>query len=109
VLPVRVSAAPAAAAKAITYFDRDCDNVSDPFYDLCPCGVVYHGVGHESFKEWQDATGFPVQGLYQNQGTDSFINELTGVTVSGKFRFSWSRPGSAGKALTAQAPSALIG
>ena len=96
VLLVLVSAAPAAAAKPIPYFDQDYDNISDPFYDLCPFGVVYHGIGHESYREWQDATGFPVKGLYQNQGTDSFINALTGVTVSGKFRFSshlsdWTR------------------
>jgi hypothetical protein len=86
-LLVLASAAPAAAAKPITYWDGDYDYISDPFYDLCPFGVVYHGVGHESYREWQDATGFPVKGLYQNQGTDSFINALTGTTVSGKFRF----------------------
>ena len=91
-------AAPAAAAKPIIYFDRDYDDLSDPFFDLCDFGVIYQGVGHESYREWQDTSGFPLMGLYENQGTDSFINEMTGTTVSGKFHLTshlsdWTRDG----------------
>jgi hypothetical protein len=87
-LLVLAMAAPAAAAKPILVADVDYDFTTPPFFDLCPFGVQYHGVGHESYKEWQDPTGFPVKGLYQNQGTDSFINADTGTTVSGPFHLS---------------------
>jgi hypothetical protein len=38
-LLVFATASPA-AAKPITYFDRDFEELSDPFYDLCPFGVA---------------------------------------------------------------------
>jgi hypothetical protein len=85
-LLVMATASPA-AAKPIPYFDRDFEELSDPFYDLCPFGVMYHGYGHESYREWQDADGFPIMGQFQRHGTDAFINEETGTTVSGRYRF----------------------
>ena len=88
-LLVLATAAPAAAAKPVTLFDEDYDTgpgVADS--SMCGFDVTYHGWGHASYREWQDATGFPIRGLFQAHGWDSFTNPATGTMVAGKFHAS---------------------
>ena len=87
-LLVPTSAAPAAAAKPLGLEDGDYDTGEILITDMCAFPVVYQGWGHSSYREWQDETDFPIKGLFQAHGTDSYRHAPAGPMVSGQFHSS---------------------
>ena len=55
---------------------------------MCAFPVVYQGWGHSSYREWQDETDFPIKGLFQAHGTDSYRHAPAGPMVSGQLHSS---------------------